>query len=228
MLQRQLKVLGLEADTATNGADALAQWRRERHAVVITDVQMPEMDGYSVARAIRAEQGAARPMVVAFTANTHREALDQCTAAGMDDYLTKPTELITLREKLARWLEAEAGVRSAPRPDAIDRQRILDLVGGPAGVATVLQSVARSAQRDIEGLQAALDTKDGVAVRAAAHRIKGSALNLGANRLADAAARIEHVPDVLESPQLAEGVRTVIEELKVVLAAATLREVAAA
>jgi PAS domain S-box-containing protein len=221
MLQRQLKVLGLEADTATHGAEALAKWRRARHGLVITDVQMPGMDGYAVARAIRAEQGDAKPRVVAFTANTHREALEQCTAAGMDDYLTKPTELATLRDKLARWLGAEAGVRSAPAGNAIDRQRIQDLVGGPAGLATVLQTVARSARRDIEGLQSAMDAKDSAAIRAAAHRIKGTALNLGASRLADAAARVEGAPDgVVDSPQFADGVRAVIEELKMVLVAA--------
>ena len=216
MLQRQLKVLGLEADTATHGAEALAKWRRERHGLVITDVQMPEMDGYAVARAIRAEQGGAKPMVVAFTANTHREALEQCTAAGMDDYLTKPTELATLREKLARWLGAGAGVRGAPAGNAIDRQRIQDLVGGPAGLATVLQTVARSARRDIAGLQSAMEARDGAAIRAAAHRIKGTALNLGASRLAQAAARVEEAADGVDP----EGVRAVIDELKMVLAAA--------
>ena len=216
MLQRQLKVLGLEADTATNGAEALAKWRRERHALVITDVQMPGMDGYAVARAIRAEQGSAKPTVVAFTANTHREALEQCTAAGMDDYLTKPTELATLRDKLSRWLAAEAGVRRVPADNAIDRQHIEQLVGGPAGLATVLETVARSARRDIEGLQSAMDAKDGDAIRAAAHRIKGTALNLGANRLAAAAARVENATDVVDP----DGVHAMIEELKMVLAAA--------
>jgi PAS domain S-box-containing protein len=214
MLQRQLKVLGLEADTATHGAEALAKWRRERHGLVITDVQMPGMDGYAVARAIRSEQGAAKPTILAFTANTHREALEQCTAAGMDDYLTKPTELATLREKLARWLGADAGLRAPALENAIDRQRILDLVGGPSGLATVLQTVARSARRDIEGLQSAMNAKDAAAIRAAAHRIKGTALNLGANRLAVAAARAEQAPDGVD------GVQAVIEELKMVLAAA--------
>jgi CheY-like chemotaxis protein/HPt (histidine-containing phosphotransfer) domain-containing protein len=216
MLQRQLKVLGLEADTATNGAEALAKWRRERHDLVITDVQMPGMDGYAVARAIRKEQGNPGPTVVAFTANTHREALDQCTAAGMDDYLTKPTELATLRDKLARWLAAEAGVRRAPADNAIDRRHIEELVGGPAGLATVLETVARSARRDIEGLQSAMDAKDGDAIRAAAHRIKGTALNLGANRLAAAAARVENAAEVVDP----DGVRAMIDELKMVLAAA--------
>src|SRR5687767_14027977 len=73
MLKRQLKVLGLQADTAASGVEALAKWRREGHNLVITDLQMPEMDGYAFARAIRAEQDQEKkrkPTVVAFTANT--------------------------------------------------------------------------------------------------------------------------------------------------------------
>ena len=126
MLKRQLKVLGLEADTATSGLEALAKWRRERHNLVITDLQMPEMDGYAFARAIRAEQDQGKqpkPTVVAFTANTHSEALEQCMDAGMDDYLTKPAELLTLRAKLAEWLGSEAPPTMAPsaRPASAPR-----------------------------------------------------------------------------------------------------------
>src|SRR5205085_1685646 len=88
---------------ATSGAQALEKWRRGHHGLVITDLQMPEIDGYALARAIRAEpHGRGRPTIVAFTANTQPEALEHCTAAGMDDYLTKPAELATLRQKLAR------------------------------------------------------------------------------------------------------------------------------
>ncbi len=228
MLQRQLKVLGLEADTASSGADAVAKWRREHHDLVITDLQMPEMDGYTVARAIRGTPVPGRkPTIVAFTANTQREALEQCLAAGMDDYLTKPTELGTLREKLARWLGVDAGLRAAPREHAeagpreapIDRARIQELVGGPEGLAVVLAGVEDSARADIGVLQAALHARDGEAVRRAAHRIKGSALNLGAKRLAAAATRVEGAPDALESPEMVNGVHVLIEELKVVLAA---------
>ncbi len=126
MLKRQLKILGLEADTAGSGAEALVKWRREGHNLVITDLQMPEMDGYSFARAIRCEQAQEnKPTVVAFTANTHSEALDRCMGAGMDDYLTKPAELVALRAKLKQWLG-----NAAPGENAIDRARIQELAGG--------------------------------------------------------------------------------------------------
>jgi two-component system, NarL family, sensor histidine kinase EvgS len=228
MLQRQLRVLGLEADTAASGKDALAKWRRKGHNLVITDLQMPEMDGYAFARAIRAEQDqSSKPTVVAFTANTHREALDHCIEAGMDDYLTKPTELVTLREKLARWLGAEAGLRAAPAPASarasrdmpIDRARIRELTGGGEGLAGVLSQVEAAARADIAMLQDALAASDGAAIRRAAHRIKGSALMIGAKHLAAAAIRLEHAPDSLDTPELRSAVQALIDELKSVLAA---------
>ncbi|HUQ76951.1 MAG TPA: MHYT domain-containing protein [Burkholderiales bacterium] len=228
MLKRQLKVLGLDADSAISGSDALVKWRRARHNLVITDLQMPEMDGYAFARAIRSEQDAAnKPMVVAFTANTHSAALDQCKDAGMDDYLTKPTELATLRDKLARWLGSDAGLKpmradraaDAGRDNPIDRARIEELVGGPEGLAAVLSEIEAGARTDVAALEAALQASDGVAVRSAAHRIKGSALTVGAQRLAAAAVRLEKAPDVLGTPELQGAVQALIAELKVVMAA---------
>jgi CheY-like chemotaxis protein len=228
MLQRQLKVLGLEADTAASGHEALVKWRRKRHSLIITDLQMPEMDGYAFARAIRAEQRPdEKPTVVAFTANTHREALESCMVAGMDDYLTKPTELAALREKLTRWLGTEAVLRAAapgnrgaePRGPAIDRAHILELVGGPDGVASVLAQVEAGARADITGLQAALDAADEAALRLAAHRIKGSALTIGARSLAAAAMRVEDAPLGRDAPHMAQAVHALVQELKRVLAA---------
>jgi two-component system, NarL family, sensor histidine kinase EvgS len=228
MLQRQLKVLGLEADTATSGSEALAKWRRKGHNLVITDLQMPEMDGYTVARAIRAEQGASdKPTVVAFTANTHREALDQCIAAGMDDYLTKPTELVTLREKMARWLGSEAGLRSAPPVPRADRLQdmpinlalIEELLGGPEEVALVMSTVEASIRADITMLQNALARNRGEGLRLAGHRIRGSALTIGAKRLAAAASAVEQAPDVLDTQEARGRVHALIDELKAVVAA---------
>jgi len=237
MLQRQLRVLGLEADTASSGSDALAKWRRKGHSLVITDLQMPEMDGYAVARAVRAEQQPDRkPTLVAFTANTHREALDQCIAAGMDDYLTKPTELVTLREKLARWLGSEAGLRSAPpapRAEAlhdgpIDRARMQELLGSPEELAVVLATVEATVRADITMLQNALARNQTGALRQVGHRIRGSALTIGAKRLAAAAGAVEHAPDPLDTEETRLRVHALIEELKKVLAALRAEPKAAA
>jgi len=231
MLKRQLKVLGLEADTASSGLEALAKWRREGHNLVITDLQMPEMDGYTFARAIRAEQDQGKkrkPTVVAFTANTQSEALEQCMDAGMDDYLTKPAELVTLRAKLAQWLGSDAPLRTAPSarparaPDGnpIDRARIQQLAGGPQGIAEVLAELESGARADIAALQVALESANCAALRRAAHRIKGSALTIGAEGLAALAARVVDAPAGVDAPQLMSSAHALLDELERVLASA--------
>jgi two-component system, NarL family, sensor histidine kinase EvgS len=238
MLKRQLKVLGLEADTASSGLEALAKWRREGHNLVITDLQMPEMDGYTFARAIRAEQDQGKtrkPTVVAFTANTQSEALEQCLDAGMDDYLTKPAELVTLRAKLAQWLGSDAPLRTAPsaRPasapggNPIDRARIQQLAGGPQGIAEVLAELESGVRADIAALQVALESANCAALRRAAHRIKGSALTIGAERLAALAARIVDAPAGVDAAQLMSGAHALLDELEGVLVSARVHRNAA-
>jgi len=189
------------------------------------------MDGYTFARAIRAEQDQGKtrkPTVVAFTANTHSDALRQCTDAGMDDYLTKPAELVTLRAKLAHWLGSDAPLRSAPsaRPasapggNPIDRARIQELAGGPQGIAEVLAQLESGVRADIAALQVALESANGAALRRAAHRIKGSALTMGAERLAALAARVVDAPAGVDAPQLMSGAHAVLDELERVLVSA--------
>jgi PAS domain S-box-containing protein len=109
-----LRKLGLRADTAGNGVEALQALGKNAYDLLLIDCQMPEMDGYEATRAIRAgeAEGVHLP-VVAMTAHTMQEDLDACLAAGMDDYLLKPISLSRLSEKLARWLPALEPV-SAP------------------------------------------------------------------------------------------------------------------
>ena len=100
-----LHKLGLHADTAENGVEALQALGKNAYDLVLIDCQMPEMDGYEATRAIRAREveGIHLP-VVAMTAHTMQEDIDACLTAGMDDYLLKPISLSSLSKKLTRWL----------------------------------------------------------------------------------------------------------------------------
>ena len=107
VLMLQLKLLGVAADSAANGADALAAWAPGRYAAVLADIHMPHMDGHELARrlrAIEAEHGAARTPIVAVTANATKGEEERCLAAGMDAYLVKPVSIERLRATLERWL----------------------------------------------------------------------------------------------------------------------------
>ncbi len=98
---RILQQMGYRADLASNGIEAIESVERQAYDVVLMDVQMPEMDGLEASRRITAKwPAAARPRIVAMTANAMQGDREMCLAAGMDDYLTKPIRVERLVEAL--------------------------------------------------------------------------------------------------------------------------------
>jgi signal transduction histidine kinase/DNA-binding response OmpR family regulator len=107
---RLLQQMGYRADLAGNGIEAVEGLERQTYDVVLMDVQMPEMDGLEATRRIVARWPAGqRPRIVAMTANAMQGDRDECLAAGMDDYLTKPIRIEQLVDALAHC---------TPRPGA--------------------------------------------------------------------------------------------------------------
>src|SRR5882757_3912590 len=102
---RQLIACGYQADLAVNGKLGLQCWRDGDYALILSDLHMPEMDGYDLARAIRRAENAGRHVpIVAFTANADKNEAEHCHAAGMDDCLTKPVQLPALKAVLQKWI----------------------------------------------------------------------------------------------------------------------------
>ncbi|MGO9021556.1 MAG: response regulator [Syntrophobacteraceae bacterium] len=108
-----LKKLGCQrVDVVSNGHEALQALSRTNYSLVLMDCQMPEMDGYEATRQIRkteAESGSAsRITIVALTAHAMKGAQEQCLAAGMDGYLSKPFTLGQMQDTVERWLLSKA------------------------------------------------------------------------------------------------------------------------
>ncbi|HLA51692.1 MAG TPA: response regulator, partial [Flavitalea sp.] len=101
-----LNKLGYEPGLAENGQDVLDLLKTEKYDMILMDMQMPEMDGMEATRIIRAEHQE-QPVIVAMTANVMQGDKDECLAAGMDDYLSKPIRL----EELTNMLEKYALVK---------------------------------------------------------------------------------------------------------------------
>jgi two-component system sensor histidine kinase/response regulator len=113
-----LKRMGWIVDLACNGFEAIAALERQNFGLVLMDVQMPGMDGLTATREIRRRFPAeSQPAIIAFTANTLPGDREQCLAAGMDDFLSKPVDPAEMSAKLDRWNTAyhgEGGVRALP------------------------------------------------------------------------------------------------------------------
>jgi CheY-like chemotaxis protein len=100
---RLLSQMGYRADVAANGIEAIECVERQTYDVVLMDVQMPEMDGLEASRRLTAKyELAQRPRIVAMTANAMQGDREECLAAGMDDYLTKPIRVDALVDALTR------------------------------------------------------------------------------------------------------------------------------
>ncbi len=110
-----LAEVGLEADLANDGAQAIHLARRNAYHLILMDMQMPLVDGVQAARAIRELAGHGLTPIVAMTANAFTEDREQCRAAGMNDFITKPVEPALFFATLAKWLShrAEAAEQSA-------------------------------------------------------------------------------------------------------------------
>jgi len=102
LIQQQLDALGYAVDVAENGREALAVWQPGRHLAVLTDISMPVMNGYELARALRA-QGVEIP-ILAITATALASEREHCRQAGITDLLLKPLDLNRLASALQRYL----------------------------------------------------------------------------------------------------------------------------
>ena len=142
VLLHQLGLLGYAAEVADNGRIALEKWRSGRYNLLLTDCHMPEMDGYELTAAIRAEEPSdARFPIVAITADALKGTDKLCAEAGMDDYLTKPIQLDLLRGKVAQWM---------PEPEAAATPEAASPVSEAASLPDTVETRAPPAKTAVD------------------------------------------------------------------------------
>jgi len=206
-----LNQLGHRADAVADGREALAALESTPYDLVLMDCQMPEMDGYEATRAIRSPTSQVLDRnvpVIAMTGHTGADDREKCLAAGMDDFLCKPIVKKALVEVLGRWLPAAASdqkeiaekERSSPPPAtsrAVDsgRLEVLRELGQRADhdlVGELSKLFLERGPRGLEKIRQALAAHDLATAEHAAHSLKSSCGNLGANRMAELSAVLEH------------------------------------
>jgi CheY-like chemotaxis protein/HPt (histidine-containing phosphotransfer) domain-containing protein len=217
-----LENLGCVVTIAENGVKALEAISRRRYDMVLMDCQMPVMDGYTATRTIRAREKAGsfqwqrtdsewQPVpIIALTALAMVNDREKCLAHGMDDYLSKPFNLIQLRNILQRWLLDKAGTTSLSQTDGNERsastaderqavieKRILDdlrsqqRVGAPNILDKLINLYFNDSPNHIDNMRKAVVTGDAVELSTAAHSFKSSSANLGALKLTELCQQME-------------------------------------
>ena len=107
---------GMQVTVAANGFEALEQLGMSRFDAVLLDIQMPDMDGYEVARRVRAHQTHAKLPIIAMSAHALARDREKCVAAGMNDFITKPFEPEALFAVLGKWVTDAPPVEHAVAP----------------------------------------------------------------------------------------------------------------
>jgi signal transduction histidine kinase/FixJ family two-component response regulator len=212
LIVRQINALGYAAESANNGFEALEKWKTGRFGIVFTDCNMPEMNGYELARTIREIEslsGARRTPIIACTANALSGAAEACLAAGMDDYLAKPVNLVMLSKKLDYWLPLAR--QSAP----LDRSALAELTGGDVRAEReILIDFRRVNEEDAAMLRRAVDKSDFAAVATASHRIKGASKMVGATALVGVCERLERASSASDWKSVAANMDVFGHELE--------------
>lgn len=189
---------GLDLIEAANGRIALEIFKEAKPDILITDIQMPELNGYELSKAVRELDYGAKIPIIALTAGTIKGEKEKCLEAGMDDYLSKPILEETLRKTLEKWLipvennkeivsennNSESGINL--------REKMLLLIDGDESFLEDLIIVTRELfTTSIEDLEENINNCRLKEIKMIAHKIKGTAMTLQINGLADLCMEIE-------------------------------------
>ncbi len=203
-IRKVLKSLGFKnVVEAHSGKEALDLYEKGKFDLIFMDCQMPEIDGFEASAIIREiEEFENQTKIIAVTADAMKGAREKCIDAGMNDYISKPVDVEKLKMVLSEWIPGEQSVTSekeyniylpvqsdtAPESDfkILDRARLeLFTDGDPDEERALIEMFTTYAEESLEILQAECDSGDNEIWKKAAHKLKGSAANLGAELLSD-------------------------------------------
>lgn len=193
-------------DFAVNGLEALEKRRLSDHDVILMDMQMPVMDGYSATRQIRAWEtanGKSRVPIIAVTAHAIEGSLGNSIEAGCDAHLTKPVERPVLLQEIARLAT----------PVHIEQARSTEVtLRIPAGTSDGISESIKARRpaflanrwRDLEKLRAALSLADFGAMRKIAHDCKGIGTGYGFPEISSLGLQISTAAKAFDTDKLEE------------------------
>ena len=228
VITTQLERLGYPVRLVDNGVDALELVMCGKYSLLLTDLRMPQMDGFALAASIRLrEPTGCRIPIVALTANALKEEEEHCLAAGMDAYATKPISMECLQELIEQWIPSsemsmgsgdvtESGVRLIDAP--MDLSVLSELVCDDQVLLTqLLDDFAASLGVGLTAIKGAVQAADWAEVADRAHQLKSASRTFGARVLGDLFDQTERGAPARDEPTQRELLKKLGEEASAVL-----------
>jgi CheY-like chemotaxis protein len=105
LIEAQMGELGYQADFAENGVEALKLWQSGKYNLLMTDIRMPEMDGYELIKQVRSQEKvtAKTSSIIVISANAMDDDVKRCIEAGADDVMSKPFTMEDIRNTVKKW-----------------------------------------------------------------------------------------------------------------------------
>jgi PAS domain S-box-containing protein len=217
-----LERMGIVCTTVQDGKQAVEAVRDGDFDLVLMDIAMPEMNGLEATRAIRALPGGKGALpVIAMTALSLPGDEDQCAAAGMNDFISKPIDRVTLAATLESWLAD----RPSGRSTHFNERTIAALTAdtGPETAIKIAAKVAEELPRRASQITIALEADNLSAVGQEAHAIKGLALTFGIDELARQAQEVEAACRIKEASRSRDAARVLLSSIDDALGALRAR-----
>jgi CheY-like chemotaxis protein/HPt (histidine-containing phosphotransfer) domain-containing protein len=206
LAQNIFEGIGYSPVIVSNGLQVIDQLKKQNFDIIFMDVQMPEMDGFETTRFIRHKlQPEVRPSIIAMTAFALEGDKEKCIEAGMDDYISKPFLIEEIAEKIRKWAKVN-GVLSAKKSseekmntitkqviniNALNRLKEMTGEADASFFKKVLNMFIEQGEEQIVEIKAALAAGRVTELGSQAHKLKGSALNIGAEELAETCRQME-------------------------------------
>lgn len=195
-----LKKQGYVSKVANNGREAISLWQQEEFDLVLMDIQMPEMSGFEATQRIRElekTKGDHIP-IIAVTAHAMKGDREKCIESGMDHYVTKPINPQKLFEAIESFFPSDQNEQhnenniSNSAACVFDRQAILERVGGDEDLMKeIISMFVEECPKMMAEIESAVSAKNSEGLERAAHSLKGSVSNFGAQRAYEAAYALE-------------------------------------
>ena len=203
---RILQKLGYRADVAGNGYEVIDAVRNIDYDIILMDILMPEMDGFEASKFIINEFPAEkRPKIIAMTANAMQGDREECIAAGMNDYISKPVRVDELQKVLSKWGDKIYKTKDSNLAEEeeqkesfklIDEEKITflhDLQSKDDLVFFIelIDIYINEFPKTIQKLEDAIQQNNMKQLQFHAHKLKGSSLTLGVDSVSKLSHKLE-------------------------------------